>query len=240
MWVLGGYDTTNLLNDVWYSSNGTNWSLATGSAPWSKRAVTASLVYDSKMWVLGGEIATGDTNDVWWSTNGVNWVQATNKASWAGRYWGPASCSFLGHMWILGGNPNAGSPTNDAWYSTNGVEWTRASGNNPWIGRNGASAMTFNDAMWLIGGSAAPSGPLAHLNDIWFAPSLVVGMVVSAIDLTWYSQLNVSYQVQWSPSMSQPVWNNLGGIVIGNGSQMYVTDVIRDHSTRYYRVITVN
>ena len=168
MWVLGGYDMTNYLNDVWYSSDGTTWSLATNSAPWSARRVTASLVFDSKMWVLGGEIGTElTTNDVWWSTNGIDWAQATNQAAWAGRYWVPASCVFLNNMWMIGGSPLAGSPTNDAWCSTDGAEWTRADGDTPWIGRNAASALPYGGTLWLLGGSGAPSGELAHLNDTW-------------------------------------------------------------------------
>jgi hypothetical protein len=32
IWVIGGYNGNNLLNDIWYSSDGINWTLATNFA----------------------------------------------------------------------------------------------------------------------------------------------------------------------------------------------------------------
>ena len=55
MWVLGGYDGPEIgQNDVWYSTNGMNWTQTTAAAGWSARNAPTSLVYNNKMWVIGG------------------------------------------------------------------------------------------------------------------------------------------------------------------------------------------
>ena len=72
MWVLGGYkrlsgtgsDTrSSFYNDVWYSSNGSNWIQATSSANWSERWGLKCLVFEDKIWVLGGQ-ADGETKNI--------------------------------------------------------------------------------------------------------------------------------------------------------------------------------
>lgn len=59
----GGY-----LNDVWYSTDGVNWTLATDSAGWSPRDELTSLSYDDKLWVLGGDNGYAFYDDIWYST----------------------------------------------------------------------------------------------------------------------------------------------------------------------------
>jgi hypothetical protein len=67
MWVLGGYDFSNLYNDVWFSTDGVNWTCATASADWSARAFHTSVVFDNKIWMFGGESNNGFKHDVWYS-----------------------------------------------------------------------------------------------------------------------------------------------------------------------------
>ncbi len=54
MWVMGGSGSGKNLNDVWYSTDGINWTEATASAAWSARNDHVVLAYDDKMWVMGG------------------------------------------------------------------------------------------------------------------------------------------------------------------------------------------
>ena len=71
IWVIGGQRATfvslNSLNDVWYSTDGENWTAATGSAAWSGRGSHSSVVYDEKIWVIGGLDDVNYRNDVWHS-----------------------------------------------------------------------------------------------------------------------------------------------------------------------------
>ena len=73
MWVLGGEigDLSNptSYNDVWFSSNGSDWEQATASAGWSTRGRHTSIAFDNKIWVLGGNDGS-HKNDVW--SSGIN------------------------------------------------------------------------------------------------------------------------------------------------------------------------
>jgi len=61
----GEVSSGNRWNDVWYSSNGINWTRATPVASWSGRAYHTSVVYDNNIWVMGGYVGSNRWNDVW-------------------------------------------------------------------------------------------------------------------------------------------------------------------------------
>ena len=88
MWVMGGYyfdwgtDTYIYLNDVWYSSDGVNWTQATANAGWPAREGHTSVVFDNKMWVMGGADASAYKNDVWYS-RGITLLSPNGGESWS-------------------------------------------------------------------------------------------------------------------------------------------------------------
>jgi len=110
IWVLGGFDGSNYLNDVWCSADGVNWTQATANAQWAARYGHTSVVLDNDIWVLGGP-----QNDVWYSADGESWTKATDSAGWSARIW-HASVVFDSKVWVLGGKGS--SPWNDVWYSS--------------------------------------------------------------------------------------------------------------------------
>jgi hypothetical protein len=67
IWLLGGWNGSVRYNDVWYSSDGEYWTLATPPAGWTPRYGHTSFVFLNGMWVLGGSDATGPRSDVWYS-----------------------------------------------------------------------------------------------------------------------------------------------------------------------------
>jgi N-acetylneuraminic acid mutarotase len=60
-----------LVDDVWSSSDGTNWTQVASAAPWSSRTGHAVVVLDGQMWVLGGSDFSSYFKDVWSSQNGT-------------------------------------------------------------------------------------------------------------------------------------------------------------------------
>ena len=55
MWMTGGMQSWDKFkNDVWYSTNGRDWKLATAKAAWAPRRNHRVLVFDNKMWLIGG------------------------------------------------------------------------------------------------------------------------------------------------------------------------------------------
>lgn len=133
MWVIGGASGTTgpVLNDVWFTSNGTNWVQATptvSGAAFPARAEHASVVFNNKMWVIGGLTTPGTSstalNDVWYSSDGSNWYPSTPGES--GKIFTPrynAQAVVCGNaIWVIGGTSATGVALNDAWVSQDGAD----------------------------------------------------------------------------------------------------------------------
>ncbi|WP_298868057.1 GDSL-type esterase/lipase family protein [uncultured Gimesia sp.] len=165
MWILGGTenyyfgDEKSLKNDVWYSSDGKTWKLATANAGWSPRAYHQAAVLNGKMYVFGGGNYTPEyhaTNDVWSSEDGIHWKQETAKAPWHERLWF-SSVVYRDHIWVIGGwSNNPAKNKNDAWYSKDGKHWNLLPTNHVWKERHELSAFVFQDKIWIAGGHAQP------------------------------------------------------------------------------------
>ncbi len=67
LWILGGFQaepTWNNLNDVWYSTDGMDWTRFEGEHTWSPRHELSALVYADALWVVAGN-EWPLKNDVW-------------------------------------------------------------------------------------------------------------------------------------------------------------------------------
>jgi hypothetical protein len=165
IWVIGGYDGGwPPRNDVWYSSDGINWTLATDNAPWSGRWEHTSVVFDNKIWVIGGiDDNWPPRNDVWYSSDGINWTLANDNAPWSGRY-GHTSVVFDNKIWVIGGYDGSGLK-NDVWYSSDGINWTLATDTALWSERAGHTSVVFDNKILVIGGYDGNN----FLNDVWYS-----------------------------------------------------------------------
>lgn len=166
MWVIGGYDSFSsegLKNDVWYSDDGANWTLAITNAPFSSRSGHTAVVFDNKIWVIGGvEEAAINKNDVWFSADGVNWSLATNTAPFSARH-EHTSVIFDDKLWVIGGLSDNGFER-DVWYSTDGVTWVPATQEASFSGRYRHSSVVFDDKIWVVSGSE-----ISIFNDVWYS-----------------------------------------------------------------------
>lgn len=171
MWILGGLeryfdgDEKHLLNDVWYSTNGKDWTQATAQAPWAPRAFHGALSFNGKMWVFGGGNYLpkyAGHNDVWSSADGVQWTQVTDHAPWPPRIWF-SPVVYRNRMWLMGGWSNHPSKNwNDVWHTADGADWKELKTETIWSPRHETSAYVLADKMWLVGGNAWPL-----VNDVW-------------------------------------------------------------------------
>lgn len=171
MWILGGTedyyfgDDRSLKNDVWSSTDGRRWTLATAHAGWSPRAFHQAVVFDDRIFVFGGGNYTPAyhaTNDVWSSPDGVNWELVTGRAGWSPRLWFSAAV-YRDRMWVLGGWSDD-PPTNwgDVWFSDDGADWCQLQAGVAWRARHEHSAFVLDDRLWIAGGNADPI-----TNDVW-------------------------------------------------------------------------
>ncbi len=188
MWLLGGQVSGDLKNDVWYSSDGKNWTCATQSAQWSARMGHTAVVFNNRMWVFGGMAASRSVkNDVWYSPDGEDWTQATASAGWSARE-DHTSVVFEDKMWVMGGGTFS-SYLNDIWYSTDGANWTKATSSVQWPARGSYAAAVLNNRMWVIGGSP---GMAEDYNDAWYYEGATGVMEDVSISSVAFSDFTVS------------------------------------------------
>ena len=101
MFVMGGYDGSSRLNDVWSSSDGSTWNLLTGTAGWSARNAHTSVVYDNQMFVMGGYDRSTRLNDVWSmglvsDSTSIVTSESSVETKAIGAVW------IVGHLAVLG------------------------------------------------------------------------------------------------------------------------------------------
>jgi hypothetical protein len=60
--------------------------------------------------------------------------------------------------------------------------------------------------------------------------------ISTAIELTWLSQTNTIYEVQWTPSLDRPEWVSLGPRVLGTGTNISLFDSTRHRPHGFYRI----
>lgn len=222
MWIISGdyvnqltvspFTTTNImLNDVWSSSDGTNWTQATASAAFPGRFGFASVVFNNEMWVIDGQSNSPVTHytDAWYSSDGATWSAATTPPF--GKDYS-AAVSFNGNSWVIGGQGNYHS-----YYSADGSTWNQATtdppfSNSPSTYRYLAQVLVYNNKMWFIGGL---DGTVSR-NDVWYSS-----------DGTNWTQATAAAAFPARDSFTSTVYNNLmwvfGGIT-ENGSTTYLND----------------
>jgi hypothetical protein len=228
IYLLGGYEFTGnldnpfvLKNDVWYSLDGINWTLATDTAPWSERFFHSAFVFDNKVWITGGWAGT----DVWYSSDGINWTLATDTL--------PAFnfTVFDNKIWALG--PGSSSLKNNLWYYQNGVDWILATTTELLSGRLFFGFITFDNKIWVLGGEDSSTH---KRNDIWYIYPVYEnqGLYISPkIDLTVspnFSTLQFNIQkptstdikFQLSSSQNDITWTDFLG-PDGTTSTFYTT-----------------
>jgi len=173
IWLAGGFyrDTVNSCwrgyDDVWWSSDGFNWTEATDSAGWEPRGMLTAVVFHDTMWVIGGcnNTSTGPFyNDVWKSADGDSWVCVTDSAPWMPRG-GHAAVVLRDTIWLVCGliYPNS---SDEIWCSADGSSWTLA-GHAPWGPRYGHGSVVLRDTVWTMAGY--DMGTARFFNDVWYS-----------------------------------------------------------------------
>ena len=158
VYVLGGYDGTKQLNDVWSSFDNKTWHREVANAAWSARQDSQVVVYKRRLYVLGGHDGSNSLNDVWSSADGKNW-SFVGTADWPARGEHQAVV-YKGRLYVLGGyegsnhpylNDFTGSRLNDVWSSADGKSWS-FEGNADWTARSGHATAVHNDVLYVLGG----------------------------------------------------------------------------------------
>lgn len=164
MWVLGGtenfYEDSDrtLHNDVWATTNGSDWTCVTENAPWAARAHHQAIVFEDKLWVIGGGGRFPEPhtrNDVWCSEDGEHWTQVTETAPWAPRIWHSAVV-YRDRLWVIAGLNQEITNLGDVWCSADGAKWTQLESETIWTPRHAQAVFAHQDQIILAAGHARP------------------------------------------------------------------------------------
>jgi hypothetical protein len=198
------------------------------STKWSPRNSHATCVFKQKIWLAGGKVdsytmyklqANDKKADVWHSDDGATWDQVTNLK---GDFWaqnddalqpGPVAPWYERHghsldavdvtgdgesdlMVLLGGY--APEPSNDMWVSVDGIWWIFA-GYAPWSPRAWHATTTFNNTLYLTGGSPLNS-------EVWRLDS-VTYIANRTAPLTRSISANHTYHLHWTRLTEAADWS---------------------------------
>ena len=215
--------TSGLQNDVWRSSNGTDWTEVTPTAPWPKHWLHTSEVFQEKMYVLGGskkvtpEFSDDIDNDVWRSNDGETWEKVLSFSRWSNRY-GHTSLIFDGKIWVIGGltidYPTTKRYAEDVWSSLDGEEWERELIPTPWGGRYRPSSVVHDGKMWIMAGSYDGE----RMNDIWSSTNGVDWSLVLE-NAPWSERINPSVL-----SFENKLWVFGGNVLFATTSDIWYSE----------------
>ncbi len=223
IWVIGGFGLTTsgnleVLNDVWSSLDGINWTLENDNANFQPRFAHSSLVFDNKMWIINGldpTSSTGAFNEIWNSSDGITWDLVNDNPALNGNI-GHGALVFQNKIWVLGGR-NIYGLTNDIYSSSDGIEWEIASYDGVFSPRYISAAAVVNNRMWVFGGESNIGLP----NDSWY----------SSDGISWFEATSSPFS--FSPRMghSASVLNNSIYLIAGyssNGSTLNDVWILED------------
>ncbi len=167
IWLIGGVDTFERSDEVWYSQNGIDWIKITNNAEFTSRGEHSGVVFNNKMWVVGGIDNLGNPlNDVWSSSDGLNWTLENAAAPFSGRY-NHTLAVYNNKLWLIGGQ-NRTFEFNDVWSSEDGANWTLETDDPGFPSRHSHTTIVFDNKMFVIAGLNANQGSgFGALNDIW-------------------------------------------------------------------------
>ncbi|MER3376366.1 MAG: hypothetical protein RIM83_17130 [Allomuricauda sp.] len=225
LWVIGGYHAANgsvnggLLNDVWSSTDGVNWTeVVPNNSPESfiPREDHTTVVFQNKIWVIGGGGINGLLNDVWSSPDGITWTQETDNAGFVGRR-AHISLVFNDRIWMIGGE-DGNFAYNDVWSSSDGIEWEVETNNAAFSPRFMHSSAVFQEKIWVIGGINSNQGSgVGNLNDVW-SSSDGVSWSIETVDASFSPRRGHSTAVYknrlWviAGNLNNDLWSSEDGI----------------------------
>lgn len=182
LWVIGGngYPAfgTSLgvpYNDVWSSSDGSNWTEVTTSPGFTARTLPSVFVYKGKIWVTGGmDNNKKYLNDVWNSSDGVTWTKVNVTGPFTARS-GHKTVEYHNELFMIGGE-NADGVLSDMWVSDDdGITWKKIEKSDQralpanFKARTDFSLFVQDNSIWIIGGRGTKSGfdKYVPLTDVW-------------------------------------------------------------------------
>jgi len=94
IYLIGGTNDSNFLNDIWTSEDGITWTEVTPTGAFVDPIVFHTLnTYDNALWLIG---------DIWYSQDGISWVNYDGDIPFDGLY-AHETLFYEDELWIFGG-----------------------------------------------------------------------------------------------------------------------------------------
>jgi hypothetical protein len=163
MWVLGGLDQGNDLNDAWRSENGTEWTFVNelSTNKYTPRFFHDAVDFDDSLWVMGGLVGGSFANDVWKGADGNEWSEVPQTQPFTER----SEHTITEHdekMWVIAGG-NGNGLLADVWSSTDGSQWDSSTETAAFGERKFHQTVSFQGRLWVIAGQ----DDAGDKNDVW-------------------------------------------------------------------------
>jgi hypothetical protein len=169
LWIIGGYatvdlndDVTGLLDDVWHSTNGSDWTQSDSSTAVIEPLNEHQMVeFNGKLWIIGEGSDLGDrASGVWSSEDGLEWTAAESDTDFSELH-GHQLVTFNDKLWVIAGEDSEYRST--VWSSSDGIAWTMENADPGFPARKEHQVTVFQGALWLTGGQKDATS----FDDIW-------------------------------------------------------------------------
>jgi hypothetical protein len=220
--MIGGYYDIPLA-EVWYSTNGLNWSIVR----WTPDANSFGARYafqafegENYVYILGGKDNTNYKNDLYRTEDGYNWYPCTlnsNGDTFPERGYFQI-VEFNNKMWLIGGR-NSSDFLGDIWYTEDGESWHKVTDNafGTLGGRSNFSTAVYQNKLYVIGG-LTDSGAT---NQIWYTEN----------GIDWEQADSGSFQARYNHSsevMDGKIWIIGGQTSSGTFDTTSMTAIIQE------------
>lgn len=72
-----------------------------------------------------------------------------------------------------------------------------------------------------------------------YPPGSVLPSIYHAVEISWATETNKNYQLQWTASVDTTNWLNMGAVLSGTGSNTSAFDSTRFQQKKFYRILTL-
>lgn len=217
LYVIGGIDGKNNLNDVWKSKDGgVSWEQIAKEQRFPVRRLHSSVVLGGAIYVIGGrQNEYHRLNDVWKSQDsGVSWEQVTANTGFSKRS-SHSSVVLDGAIYVIGGYTEYGESLSEVWKSENGgVSWRQVA-TGKFQGRHSHSSVVRDGDIYIIGGRNTRSS--IYFDEVWKSENGGADWKQIAIN---------SFPAR--RNHSSVVWNDAIYVVGGQGAVNFTTVVYDD------------
>jgi hypothetical protein len=153
LYLVGGYNGTTNLQDVWSSPDGITWTLVTATAGFGIRQNFQMQPFMGKLWVMGGVNGATVYSDSWSSPDGNTWIEAPTGNQFTKRYGHSSDVGFNGlgrtaRLRVFGGNTGSGYLA-DGWESLDGGIWNQITFVNAFSARSNHASKKMGNSFYL-------------------------------------------------------------------------------------------